>query len=61
MHFLLLSPPFCSLRDNNIGFGTCNLIFTDGRKLECSGTSAEFVVTFGVLELIQKNKLTKVK
>jgi hypothetical protein len=58
--FSFFLPPFCSLRDNNIGTGTCNLTFTNGRELKCSGISAEFIVTC-VPELIQKNKLTKVK
>ena len=58
--FSFFLPPFCSLRDNNIGTGTCNLTFTNGRELKCSGISVEFIVIC-VPELIQKNKLTEVK
>ena len=39
------------MEDNNIGYGTCNMEFADGSKLECKGTNAAFVETLGALQL----------
>ena len=53
--------PFCSLEDNDIGYGTVAIEWVDGRKLEVKGTGASFVTAYDVVSLIKANSIVALK